>query len=181
MGHRDGSLRSCDAASTWTEADVVALMDQLDPPGVGSTCDCFQQQRRLCRSFAAGAALMQDERLPPAGGCLAAASLQTARALLKNRAASQHCRMWHAFIAGSLWSQRQTHHGSGGWRCGLGSCNTRANRFTSRDLDFAVVTTTWITLDAELLEIQASLQQAAEKAPLPHGIEHMPSLDRYVH
>ena len=94
--------RSIDRGSrrTWTQADVVALMDQLYPLPDGEPGERVRQQR-LRSAFLAGAADAQGELLPRPSAALIASSVQVARVLLKNRAASHDSRLWHAFVAGA--------------------------------------------------------------------------------
>ena len=84
----------------WTQSDVVSLMDQLYPLPDGVPSERLRQQR-LRSAFLAGAAEAQGELLPRPSAALIASSIQVARALLKNRAASPESRLWHAFMAGA--------------------------------------------------------------------------------
>jgi carbamoyl-phosphate synthase large subunit len=58
-------------------------------------------RRQLSAAFLAGVAESQDELLLRPSRSLVDASVRKARTLLKNRAASHDCRLWHAFSAGA--------------------------------------------------------------------------------
>lgn len=85
----------------WTQADVGTLMDTLHPCAAGPANDHARQQQRLCSAYLAGVAESQDDHLLRPSRQLVATSIETARALLKNRAASEQARLWHAFTAGA--------------------------------------------------------------------------------
>ncbi|HEY2928286.1 hypothetical protein [Piscinibacter sp.] len=99
MGSRDRFIEK-GSRRAWTQSDVVALMDQLYPLPDGVPSQRVRQQR-LRSAFLAGAAEAQGELLPRPSAALIASSIQVARALLKNRAASPESRLWHAFMAGA--------------------------------------------------------------------------------
>jgi hypothetical protein len=84
----------------WTQADVVALMHKLYPLADGELRDPPRQHQHLCSAFLAGVTQSHGDRLPRPGRTLVAQSAHVARTLLKNRAASHSCRLWHAFMAG---------------------------------------------------------------------------------
>jgi hypothetical protein len=85
----------------WAQRDVVALMDRVYPPPSGKPGDRAALRQQLSSAFLAGVAESQDALMLRPRGSLAAASVDEARALLKNRAASQPDRLWHAFMAGA--------------------------------------------------------------------------------
>jgi hypothetical protein len=87
----------------WTLGDVQARLGQLHAPAdradaAGS--DFEHSQRQLCAAFLAGVTESREEQPLRPGPPLAAAALQNARVLLKNRAMSPPSRLWHAFMAG---------------------------------------------------------------------------------
>lgn len=84
----------------WSPGDVQALLRDLHPEPSGKPGDRSQMRRELSSAFLAGVAESQDALMFRPRGSLAAASIDTARALLKNRAALQSDRLWHAFTAG---------------------------------------------------------------------------------
>ena len=75
-------------------------MNKLYPMAEGQLRDRPRQQQHLCSAFLAGATESQGDRLPRSSRALVAQSLQVARTLLKNRAASHASRLWHAFMSG---------------------------------------------------------------------------------
>jgi len=85
----------------WAQGDVVALMEHLYPPPSGRPGDRALQRQQLSSAYLAGVAESQDALMLRPRGALAAAAIDEARALLKNRAASQGDRLWHAFMAGA--------------------------------------------------------------------------------
>jgi len=85
----------------WTPADVVALMDRLYPRTDDDMTDAPRRQQRLCSAFLAGATEAQGARLQHPGAAFVTQAMQLARTLLKNRAAREDSRLWHAFMAGA--------------------------------------------------------------------------------
>jgi hypothetical protein len=100
----------------WTQADVVALMHKLYPLPEGELGDRPRQQQHLCSAFLAGATESQGDRLPRSSRALVVHSVQVARTLLKNRAASHASRLWHAFMAGGHAAQAEVAVTSAGHR-----------------------------------------------------------------
>jgi len=92
FSHRDTS---------WTQDDVVALMERLYPPPSGKPGDQSLLRQQLSSAFLAGVAKAQEELLLKPSQSLVQAALLQARVLLKNRAATQHNRLWDAFMAGA--------------------------------------------------------------------------------
>ncbi|MEW6707593.1 MAG: hypothetical protein AB1430_22330, partial [Pseudomonadota bacterium] len=84
-----------------TQTDVAALMQALYPPASGRPGERSQLRQQLTSAFLAGVAHSQDELLLRPVGSFVEASIHEARTLLKNRAASQASRLWHAFNAGA--------------------------------------------------------------------------------
>jgi len=82
---------------TWTEAEVVALMDTLSPRVARGVAE----RQRLSTAFLAGVAQAQVALLQSPQRSLVELSIETARTLLKNRAATPESRLWHAFLAGT--------------------------------------------------------------------------------
>ena len=85
----------------WSQGDVSALMGRLYPPPSGKPGDRSALRQQLSSAFLAGVAESQDALMLRPRGSLAAAAVDEARALLKNRAARQDDRQWHAFMAGA--------------------------------------------------------------------------------
>src|SRR5439155_22391088 len=71
---------------TWTQADVVDLMEAVYPPPSGRPGDQSVLRQQLSSAFLAGVAQFQEEFLLKPSRSLALASIQAARALLNNRA-----------------------------------------------------------------------------------------------
>jgi hypothetical protein len=88
-----------------TQADVQSLMDELAPPADGRRGDLSGLRVGLSLAFLAGVAESQDVLSMRPARHLVDASIRTARTLLKNRAASQPTRLWHAFTAGARAAQ----------------------------------------------------------------------------
>lgn len=97
-------------AQGWGPGKVAELMQALAPTPRGRPDEALLRQQ-LSLAFLAGASAGQEESLP-----LALKAIEQARALLKNRAASQADRLSHAFEAG----QRAA---SGGTRAGAASAS----------------------------------------------------------
>jgi hypothetical protein len=87
--------------TSWTQDDVVALMDRLYPPPSGKPGDQSLMRQQLSSAFLAGVAKSQEELLLKPSQSLVQAALLQARVLLKNRAATQDNRLWDAFMAGA--------------------------------------------------------------------------------
>jgi hypothetical protein len=85
----------------WTPADVADLMASLAPPPSGRPGDQSLLRQQLSSAYLAGVAVSQEAMLLKPSRSLVSASIQQARALMKNRAASQEDRLWHAFTAGA--------------------------------------------------------------------------------
>lgn len=84
----------------WAPRDVTALLDRLCPPPSGKPGDQSQLRQQLSSAFLAGVAESQDALMLRPRGSLVAASIDSARTLLKNRAAQHHDRVCYAFRAG---------------------------------------------------------------------------------
>ncbi|MBW8831795.1 MAG: hypothetical protein JF606_20715 [Burkholderiales bacterium] len=97
----DSALNYAHRRPTWTQAEVVALMEALYPPPTEMPGDQAVLRQQLSSAFLAGAAESCDELLLRPPRSLVMAASKAARTLLKNRAAHQHGRLWHAFMAGS--------------------------------------------------------------------------------
>jgi|GEM_PF-986093 len=97
----DSALNFAHRAPPWTQAEVVALMDALYPPPTDMPGDQAVLRQQLSSAFLAGAAESCDELLLRPPRSLVTAASKAARTLLKNRAAHQHGRLWHAFMAGA--------------------------------------------------------------------------------
>jgi hypothetical protein len=85
----------------WTPADVADLMASLAPLPSGRPGDQSLQRQQISTAYLAGVAVSQEAMLLKPSRSLVGASIQHARALMKNRAASQEDRLWHAFAAGA--------------------------------------------------------------------------------
>jgi hypothetical protein len=84
----------------WATGDVTALLAGLCPPPSGKPGDQSQLRQQLSSAFLAGVAESQDALMLQPRGTLVAASIDAARALLKNRATQHSDRVWSAFRAG---------------------------------------------------------------------------------
>ncbi|HET9642250.1 MAG TPA: hypothetical protein VFP68_02580 [Burkholderiaceae bacterium] len=85
----------------WSEAQVATVMDRIYPAASGQPGDQSHPRQQLSSAYLAGVAHSQDELLLLPAGSLATASIEQARALLKNRAASQRDRILYAFRCGA--------------------------------------------------------------------------------
>jgi len=94
------SLHMSPRPRPWALGDVTALLDRLCPPPSGKPGDQSRLRQQLSSAFLAGVAESQDALMLRPRGSLVAASIDAARTLLKNRAAQQDDRLWHAFRAG---------------------------------------------------------------------------------
>jgi len=94
------SLHMSPRPRPWALGDVTALLDRLCPPPSGKPGDQSRLRQQLSSAFLAGVAESQDALVLRPRGSLVAASIDAARTLLKNRAAQQDDRLWHAFRAG---------------------------------------------------------------------------------
>jgi hypothetical protein len=97
------------SSGAWTQADVVAVMDRLYPLSAEQARDPSRVQRCLCLAFLAGAAESRDTLTLQPSAELVSASILTARALLKNRAARHPGRLWHAFVSGMQAARAEVH------------------------------------------------------------------------
>ena len=97
LAHLDRPLQQ----RRWAQHDVAALMERLYPSPSGKPGDSSAQRQLLSSAFLAGVAESQDTLMLRPRGSLAQAAVEKARALLKNRAATQQDRLWHAFAAGA--------------------------------------------------------------------------------
>ncbi|HEX6703133.1 MAG TPA: hypothetical protein VF169_00120 [Albitalea sp.] len=94
------SLHAPPRQRPWGPGDVGALLDGLYPPPGTRPGDRSPLRQQLSSAFLAGVAESQDALMLRPRGSLVADSIATARTLLKNRAARQDDRLWHAFMAG---------------------------------------------------------------------------------
>ena len=85
---------------SWAPGEVIALLDGLCPPPSGKPGDQSQLRQQLSTAFLAGVAESQDALTLRPRGSLVSASIDSARALLKNRAAQHSDRLCYAFRAG---------------------------------------------------------------------------------
>jgi carbamoyl-phosphate synthase large subunit len=76
-------------------------MDRVYPAASGQPGDQSHLRQQLSSAYLAGVSHCQDELLLLPPGSLATASIEQARALLKNRAATQRDRILHAFRCGA--------------------------------------------------------------------------------
>lgn len=88
------------ARHLWTNAEVAGALAQLTPPPSDRPGNQSLPRQQLSAAYLAGVAAAQEEMLLQKRGSLVEASIREARALLKNRAASQESRASHAFAAG---------------------------------------------------------------------------------
>ncbi|MGN6525646.1 MAG: hypothetical protein ACTHL8_04605 [Burkholderiaceae bacterium] len=84
----------------WTQDDVARLVERVLPTPSGRMNDQARERGRLAAAFLAGVAQSHEDAhgLPTAS--YAGLAAQTARTLLKNRAATPPDRALHAFLAG---------------------------------------------------------------------------------
>ncbi|HEY9067748.1 MAG TPA: hypothetical protein VIO33_22380 [Burkholderiaceae bacterium] len=94
------SLHMSSRPRTWASGDVTALLSTLCPPPSHKPGDLSQLRWQLSSAFLAGVAESQDALMLRPRGTLVAASIASARVLLKNRAAPQSDRLRYAFRAG---------------------------------------------------------------------------------
>jgi carbamoyl-phosphate synthase large subunit len=87
-------------AIRWTQDDVARLLERVQPTPTGRPGDQSRERSQLAAAFLAGVAQAHEEAhgLPTAS--YAGFAAQTARTLLKNRAATQPDRALHAFLVG---------------------------------------------------------------------------------
>ena len=88
------------ASSRWTQDDVAHLLASIYPPLSGLPGDQSGLRHQLSSAFLAGVAQAHEESAGELPGSMAASSVRVGRALLKNRAATQPDRVWHAFTSG---------------------------------------------------------------------------------
>jgi hypothetical protein len=85
----------------WTREDVTDLMDALHPLPAQPGAERSVLRHQLSSAYLAGVAEAQDALLLQPRRTLVNDAIGEARTLMKNRAASQHDRIWHAFLAGT--------------------------------------------------------------------------------
>lgn len=85
----------------WTRQQVSGLLHDLLPDEQDGAQDRPALRRQLTSAFLAGVAEAQDAQMLRPRGTLLAQSVEQARTLMKNRAADQNDRAWHAFLAGA--------------------------------------------------------------------------------
>jgi len=85
----------------WSRQQVSGLLRVLLPAEQGGTEDRPALRHQLSSAFLAGVAEAQDAQMLRPRGSLVTDSIAQARMLMKNRAASQTDRAWHAFLAGA--------------------------------------------------------------------------------
>ena len=87
-------------ATHWTPADAARLLERVQPAPTGSVGDQSRERGQLAAAFLAGVAQAHEESHARPQASFAALAMETARTLLKNRAATQADRATHAFLAG---------------------------------------------------------------------------------
>jgi hypothetical protein len=84
----------------WTPAEATRLLERLLPPPSGQPGDQSRERGQIAAAFLAGVAQAHEEAHGRPANSFAAQAVQTARTLLKNRAATQADRASHAFLDG---------------------------------------------------------------------------------
>ena len=84
----------------WTPADVARLLERVQPTPSGGLGDQARERGQLAAAFLTGVAQAHEESHGRPQVSFAGLAMQTARTLLKNRAATQADRATHAFLAG---------------------------------------------------------------------------------
>jgi len=84
----------------WTPAEATRLLERLLPPTNGLPGDQSRERGQIAAAFLAGVAQAHEEAHGTPATSFAAQAVQTARTLLKNRAATQADRASHAFLSG---------------------------------------------------------------------------------
>jgi len=84
----------------WTQDDVAQLLARVHPRPSGRVNDQSRERGELAAAFLAGVAQAHEEAHGQPTASLAGLAAQTARTLLKNRAATPDDRAAHAFAAG---------------------------------------------------------------------------------
>jgi carbamoyl-phosphate synthase large subunit len=87
-------------AIQWTPEDVAHLLEGVHPPPTGRPGDQARERTELATAFLAGVAQAHEEAHGRPTASFAGLAAQTARTLMKNRAARQPDRATHAFLAG---------------------------------------------------------------------------------
>jgi hypothetical protein len=87
-------------AVRWTPVDAARLLERVQPSPSGALGDQSRERGQLAAAFLAGVAQAHEESHGRPEASFAGLAMQTARTLLKNRAATQADRATHAFLAG---------------------------------------------------------------------------------
>jgi hypothetical protein len=90
-----------DRSAEATPHQVSMLVERAFGAGSGQPGDQSRERQQLSSAFLAGVARGQEEMLLLPPHSLLDEALLQARALMKNRAATQQDRLWHAFMAGT--------------------------------------------------------------------------------
>ena len=84
----------------WTSDDVAQILEHVQPTPSGRPGDQARERSQLTSAFLAGVAQAHEEAHGRPAASFVGLAAQTARTLLKNRAATQSDRASHAFLAG---------------------------------------------------------------------------------
>jgi carbamoyl-phosphate synthase large subunit len=84
----------------WTRDDVAQLLERVQPVTSGRPGDPARERTRLAAAFLAGVAQAHEEAHGRPTSSFVGLAAQTARTLLKNRAATPPDRATHAFLTG---------------------------------------------------------------------------------